>query len=108
MKREKCLFRVHFQAAVIRTCSLRRLKKKNLRLQPIKRRARFYSLEAKLVALSLCFEALAHKFDARSCARPTLSQNSDLEEDFQFVKEQFSNIKAKYLRPENCEYFESP
>ena len=82
MKREKCLFRVHFQAAVIRTCSLRRLKKKNLRLQPIKRRARFYSLEAKLVALSLCFEALAHKFDARSCARPTLSQNSDLEEDF--------------------------
>ena len=82
MKREKCLFRVHFQDAVIRTCSLRRLKKKNLGLQPIKRRARFSTLEAKLVALSPCFEALAHKFDARSRARPTLSQNSDLQEDF--------------------------
>ena len=41
----------------------------------------FSSLEAKLVALS-CFEALAHKFDARSSNRPTVSQNSDLEEDF--------------------------
>ena len=43
---------------------------------------RFSSLEAKLVALSSCFEALAHRFDARSSARPTESQNSDLEEDF--------------------------
>ena len=41
---------------------------------------RFSSLEAELVAL--CFEALAHKFDARSSARPTVSQNSDFEEDF--------------------------
>ena len=24
------------------------------------------------------------------------------------AKEQFSNIEAKYLRPENCKYFESP
>ena len=29
----------------------------------------FSCLEAKLVALSSCFEALAHKFDARSSAR---------------------------------------
>ena len=43
---------------------------------------RFCSLKAKLVALSSCFEALAHKFDARSSTRPTVSQNSDLEEDF--------------------------
>ena len=43
---------------------------------------RFSSLEAKLVALSSCFEALAHRFDARSSARPTVSQNSELEEDF--------------------------
>ena len=42
----------------------------------------FLYLEAKLVALSPCFEALAHQFDARSRARPTLSQNSDLQEDF--------------------------
>ena len=33
----------------------------------------FSSLEAKLVALSSYFEALAHKFDARSSARPTVS-----------------------------------
>ena len=43
---------------------------------------RFSSLEAKLVALSSCFEALDHKFDTRSGARPSVSQNSDLEEDF--------------------------
>ena len=35
---EVSFFRVHFQATVIRTCSLCRIKKKNLRLQPIKRR----------------------------------------------------------------------
>ena len=35
---EASFFRVHFQAAVIRTCSLCQMKKKNLRLQPIKRR----------------------------------------------------------------------
>ena len=35
---EVSFFRVHFQATVIRTCSLCRMKKKNLRLQPIKRR----------------------------------------------------------------------
>ena len=39
MKREKCLFiATFFQAAVIRTCSLYRMKKKNLWLQPKKRR----------------------------------------------------------------------
>ena len=43
---------------------------------------RFSSLEAKLDALSSGFEALAHKFDARSSARPTVSQDADLEEDF--------------------------
>ena len=59
---EVSFFGVHFQAAVIRTCSLCRMKKKNLRL--------------------LYFEALAHKFDARSSAKPTVSQNSDFEEDF--------------------------
>ena len=48
---------------------------------PTDQETRFSSLEAKL-ALSSLFEALSHKFDARSCARPTLSQNSDLEEDF--------------------------
>ena len=75
---------------------------------PTDQETRFSSFEAKLVALSSCFEALTHKFDAQSSARPIVSQNSDFEEDFQFVKDQFSNIKAKYLRPENCEYFESP
>ena len=49
---------------------------------PTDQETRFSSLEAKLVALSSCFEALAHRFDARSIARPTVSQNSDLEEDF--------------------------
>ena len=49
---------------------------------PTDQETRFSSLEVKLVALSSCFEALAHKFDARSSARPTVSQNSDLEEDF--------------------------
>ena len=49
---------------------------------PTDQETRFSSLEAKLVALSSCFEALAYKFDARSSARPTVSQNSDLEEDF--------------------------
>ena len=68
---------------------------------PTDQETRFSSFEAKLVALSSCFEALTHKFDAQSSARPIVSQNSDLEEDFQFVKDQFSNIKAKYLRPEN-------
>ena len=43
---------------------------------------RFCSLEAKLDAMSSSFEALVHKFDARSSAKPTVSQNSDLEEDF--------------------------
>ena len=43
---------------------------------------RFSSLEAKLGALSSCFEALTHKFDTQSSARPTVWQNSDLEEDF--------------------------
>ena len=49
---------------------------------PTDQETRSYTLEAKLVALSSCFEALAHKFDARSSARPTVLQNSDLEEDF--------------------------
>ena len=49
---------------------------------PTDQETRFSSLEAKLVALSSCFEALAHRFDARSSARPTVSQNSDLEEVF--------------------------
>ena len=49
---------------------------------PTDQETRFSCWEAKLVALSSCFEALAHKFDARSSARPTVSQNSDLEEDF--------------------------
>ena len=49
---------------------------------PTDHETRFSSPEAKLVALSSCFEALADKFDARSSARPTVSQNSDLEEDF--------------------------
>ena len=49
---------------------------------PTDQETRFSSLEAKLVALSSCFEALAHRFDARSSARPTVSQISDLEEDF--------------------------
>ena len=48
---------------------------------PTDQETRFSSLEAKLVALSSCFEALAHRFDARSSARPTLSQNSELEEE---------------------------
>ena len=72
---------MHFQAAVIRTCSLCRMKKKKPST-PTDQETRFSSLEAKLVALSSCFEALAHKFDARSSARPTVSKNSDLEEDF--------------------------
>ena len=54
---------------------------------------RFSSLEAKLDAWSSSFEALAQKFDARSSARPTVSQNSDLEEDF--------------LRAENDDMFDS-
>ena len=129
---------------------------------PTDQERRFSNLEAKLDALS-CFEALAHKFDARSSARPTVSQDSDLEEDFlqaenddvfdpaesvispmdetadlpyedlfkdcegcgpkvqdgvakridnactkKPAKEQFSNIQAKYLRPENCEYLKVP
>ena len=49
---------------------------------PTDQETRFSSLEAKLVALSSCFEALGHRFDARSSARPTVSQNSDLEVDF--------------------------
>ena len=49
---------------------------------PTDQETRFSSLEAKLDALSSNFEALAHKFDARSSARPAVSQNSDLEEDF--------------------------
>ena len=49
---------------------------------PTDQETRFSSLEAKLVALSSCFEALAHRFDAGSRARPAVSQNSDLEEDF--------------------------
>ena len=49
---------------------------------PTDQETRFSCLEAKLVALSSYFEALAHKFDARSSARPTVSQNSDFEEDF--------------------------
>ena len=49
---------------------------------PADQETRFSSLEAKLVALSSCFEALAHKFDAQWSARPTVAQNSDLEEDF--------------------------
>ena len=49
---------------------------------PTDQETRFSTLEAKLVPLSSCFEALAHKFDARSSARPTVSQNSDLKEDF--------------------------
>ena len=49
---------------------------------PTDHETRFSSLEAKLVAFSSCFETLADKFDARSSARPTVSQNSDLEEDF--------------------------
>ena len=49
---------------------------------PTDQETRFSSLEAKLDALSSSFEALAHKFDSRSSARPTVSQNSDLEEDF--------------------------
>ena len=49
---------------------------------PTDQETRFSSLEAKLAALSSCFEALAHNFDARSSARPTVSQNSDLQEDF--------------------------
>ena len=43
---------------------------------------RFSSLEAKLDAWSSSFEALARKFDAWPSARPNVSQNSDLEEDF--------------------------
>ena len=43
---------------------------------PTDQETRFSCLEAKLVALSSCFEALAHKFDAGSSARPTVSQNS--------------------------------
>ena len=42
---------------------------------PTDQETRFSSLEAKLVALSSCF-------DARSSARQTVSQNSELEEDF--------------------------
>ena len=38
---------------------------------PTDQETHFSSLEAKLVVLSLCFEALAHKFDARSSAKPT-------------------------------------
>ena len=49
---------------------------------PTNQETRFSSLEAKLDALPSSFEFLAPKFDARSSARPTLSQNSDLEEDF--------------------------
>ena len=49
---------------------------------PTDQETRFSSLEAKLVVLSSCFEALARKFEARSSARPTVSQNSDLKEDF--------------------------
>ena len=49
---------------------------------PTDQETRFSILEAKLAALSSCFEALAHRFDARSSARPTVTQNSDLEEDF--------------------------
>ena len=40
----------------------------------------------KLDALSSSFEALAHKFDARSSARPTGSKNSDLEEDLRLAE----------------------
>ena len=55
------------------------MKKKNLRLQPIKRRV---SLAWKPNWLPYRFEALFHNLDARSSARPTVSQNSDFEEDF--------------------------
>ena len=53
---------------------------------PADQGTRFSSLEAKLDALSSSFEALAHKFDARSSARPTGSQNSDLEEDLRLAE----------------------
>ena len=52
---------------------------------PTDQETRFPSLEAKLDALSSSFEALAHKFDTRSSARPTVSQNSDLEEDLRLA-----------------------
>ena len=52
---------------------------------PTDQETRFPSLEAKLDALSSSFEALAHKFDARSSARPTVSQNSDLEKDLRLA-----------------------
>ena len=78
---EVSFFRVHFQATVIRTCSLCRMKKKNLRLQPIKSRVSL-AWKPNWLPYHHVFEALAHRFDARSSARPTVSQNSDLEEDF--------------------------
>ncbi|XP_068675597.1 fibroblast growth factor receptor 1-like [Montipora foliosa] len=47
---------------------------------------RFSSLETNLDAFSSGFEALTHRFDARSSARPTVSQNSDLEEDLRLAE----------------------
>ena len=52
---------------------------------PTDQETRFSSLEAQLDALSSSFEALAHKFDVRSSARPSVSQNSDLEEDLRLA-----------------------
>ena len=154
MKREKCLFFGCIFPGRGYSYMFTTSNEEEEPSAPTDEGTRFSSLEAKLDAFSLSFEALAHKFDARSSARPTLSQNSDLEEDFlpaenddlydpaenvirtkrvifltrtslRTVKTsvlksmmewqsvlitlaQLSKIQAKYLRPKNCEYFESP
>ena len=155
-------FGVHFQAAVIRTCSLRRMKKKNLRLQPIKRRVSLAWKPNWLPnrhVLKLCFtsltpgralDQLCHRIQTSKkifCQRKTLTCSTQQKVSSVLrtkrlifptrtflrtvrttvlkvhdgateridnactkkpAKEQFSNIQAKYLRPENCECFESP
>ena len=92
MKRDKCLFFacIFPGCGYSYTCSLCRMEKKILRLQPIKRRV---SLPRKPNWMP-CHQVLKRWLTSRSSARP--------------AKEQFSKIQAKYLRPKNCEYLKVP
>ena len=81
MKHEKCLFSRAFPGRGY-SYLFSMSNEEEESSTPTDQETRFSSLEAKLIALSSCFEALAHRFDARSSARPTVSQNSDLEEVF--------------------------
>ena len=86
MKREKCVFFACIFPGRGYSYMFTMSSEEEEPSAPTDQETRFSSLETNLDALSSGFEALTHRFDARSSARPTVSQNSDLEEDLRLAE----------------------